>query len=78
MTSLPLDDQLVASLALRAVQEGVTVDALLRRWLSAAPRREYASSVTADELERMLDEESSDSAGLPDDFSRADIYGDHA
>lgn len=78
MASLDLDEKMAEYLLARASAQGITVEELIRRLL----RQEGDTAISgprlsSDELDRILDEEATDTPGLPADFSRADIYLDH-
>jgi hypothetical protein len=76
MASIHIDEQTAESLARRAAEQGVTVNELLTRLLRQEIRATQPN-LSADELERILDEEATEAPLLPADFSRADMYAEH-
>lgn len=78
MASLDLDDNTVEALRMRAAEAGVSVEELLHRLLaSEAAAVGHAPQLSVDQFNQLIEQEASDTPGLPADFSRADIYADH-
>lgn len=74
MTTIQVDDQIAATLQEESQRAGMSVQEYLRTLLpstAASPRP------TWDEVEREIEAVSFAGPGLPQDFSRADIYDDH-
>lgn len=84
MTPAPeqITPETVALIASLAKASGLSVDDYLRRILAEAGQTQrQAEPLNLAELDRLLDELSEGTehiAPLPANFSRADIYGDHA
>lgn len=75
MASLKLDDKIAESLRTRAAQQGITVDELLQHLLKQEPVvKKRQARLSAEEFDRLIDEEATDTPGLPEDFSRADAH----
>jgi hypothetical protein len=77
MVSIQLQDSVVAELTAQARRQGLSLEAFLSQ-IAAKDDVNGAGALTASELVRQLDELSFDVPPLPADFSRADIYLDHA
>ncbi len=78
MAHVNLDDRTAESLAAQAAAQGLSIDEYVKHLL----RRENGDHaklprISADDLDRLIDSEATDTPGLPADFSRADIYADH-
>lgn len=77
MTNVQLNDSVAAALTAQASLRGLSLEGYLSR-LADGGVAVVSPGVTADELDKALDELSLDVPPLPADFSRADIYLDHA
>ncbi len=78
MANLNLDDQTAEFLQGRAMALGISVDQFLRQLVQTVQMHEtQRSTISVEELDRLLDAEATDTPGLPADFSRADIYDEH-
>jgi hypothetical protein len=77
MASLKLNDATVESLRARAAAEGVSLEELVERLLRQAPAESAMPRISVEDFDNLLDQEATDTPGLPPDFSRADIYVDH-
>jgi hypothetical protein len=74
MTTIQVDDQIAATLQQESQRAGMSVQEYLRSLLPAAstfPRP------TWEEVEHEIEAVSFSGQGLPQDFSRADMYDDH-
>ncbi|MBI2824915.1 MAG: hypothetical protein HYX69_09545 [Planctomycetia bacterium] len=78
MANLKLDDKTAEFLLAGARAQGLSVDEfiqlLLRQQQCGGVR---SPTLSAEDFDRLLDSEVTDTPGLPVDFSRADIYADH-
>jgi hypothetical protein len=77
MVSIQLHDSVAAALSVQAKLQGLS----LQDYLSQLAERDAAARATelsVEEMDRQLDDLSLDVPPLPADFSRADIYLDHA
>lgn len=77
MVNIQLQDSVVAELTAQANRQGLSLEAFLSQ-IAARDNANGAEPLTPSELVRQLDELSFDAPPLPADFSRADIYLDHA
>jgi hypothetical protein len=77
MANIQLQDSIVAALEAQANLQGLSLESFLAQ-IASKEVVNGATPLSADELDRQLDELSFDAPPLPADFSRADIYLDHA
>ena len=77
MVTVQLHDSVAAALAAHARQAGLSLEAYLSQ-LALRGGATNDSGLSNEELEQQLQELSLDVTPLPADFSRADIYLDHA
>jgi hypothetical protein len=75
MIQIQLDEQVASALVKQAESRGLSLSEYLK--LMAAVPSPQAQAISADELDRLIDEEASDDANVTGTFSRADIYADH-
>ena len=76
MVSIQLHESIAAALNAQASLQGISVEEYLSR-LANGGVAVVAPRISAEEMQRELDELSLDVPPLPADFSRADIYLDH-
>ncbi len=76
MIRLELSETAAAALSAQAAAQGLTVEAYLENVLLSAPSR-AAPRLSADELDRLLDEEVTTGPSPVGPFSRAELYSDH-
>ena len=78
MASLNLEDKTADSLRTRASEAGMSVEEFVRHLLARENAEfERRSQLSVEEFDAILDQEATDTPGLPANFSRADIYYDH-
>jgi hypothetical protein len=76
MVNVPLDDRIASALEARASAQGLSVQAYLEM-IALVGTRQAVHTITADELDRLLDQEASTGPSPKGTFSRAELYGDH-
>jgi hypothetical protein len=75
MASIQLDDATAQGLRAIAAANGLSLEDYLRTL--AVAQQSQSTPLSADELDRQLDQLTFSGPSLPADFSRADIYADH-
>lgn len=76
MVTVQLTDAAAAALAARAAAQGLSLQGFLEQ-LAQADTEAVTPRITADEFERLLDEETTHGPSPQGTFSRAEIYRDH-
>ena len=74
MASINVHDETARELKALAAAAGLSIEDYVQ---SLIPGSGQATTLTAEEFGRLLDNESIDVSPLPDGFSRSDIYADH-
>lgn len=78
MASIQVQESVLAQLAAQAKRHGVSLDIYLERLAGLQmPGNGKLPRLSGDELEKLLDAESSSSSTYTGSYSRADIYRDH-
>jgi hypothetical protein len=76
MVNIQLNEGLAAALSAKAAARGMTLQAYLEATLLAAPLGR-PTGISADELDRLLDQETTVGPSPSGTFSRTEIYDDH-
>ncbi len=76
MASIQVSDSVAAALSAQAQARGLSLQQYLEL-LSESQAALNEPRITADELERLLDEEATAGPAYEGTYSRADIYADH-
>lgn len=76
MVNVQLNDDAAAALSAQANAQGLTLQAYLEK-LAASKATRKTAPLSVEELDRLLDQESTSGPSPSGTFSRADIYSDH-
>jgi len=78
MATIQVQESVLAQLTAQAERQGLSLEAYLERLAGLpVPGGGKPSSLSGEELERLLDAESSSDSTYTGTYSRADIYRDH-
>jgi hypothetical protein len=77
MANIQIDEKIAAILRTQAEARDLPLGNFLQQLATSASPVNQDTRLTDEELDRLIDEASSDSPILPADFNRSDIYSDH-